>query len=82
MGDVLVKSRVHDEADKLASSQDTEQRTGEGRKSAERLRGTPSKVKVKQPERLDVSDKQGIVGGKEAAEDLGIELPDDFFDEK
>ena len=82
MGDVLVKSRAQDEADKLASSQDTEQRTGEGRKSAERLRGTPSKVKVKQPERLDVSDKQGIVGGKEAAEDLGIELPDDFFDEK
>jgi len=82
MGDVLVKSRAQDEADKLASSQDTEQRTGEGREKAKTLRGTPSKVKVEQPKRLDFSDKQGIVGGEEAAEDLGIEVPDDFFDEK
>ena len=32
MGDVLVKSRTDDEAERAARSADTEQRTGEGRK--------------------------------------------------
>ena len=44
MGDVLVKSRTDDEAERAARSADTEQRTGEGRKEFERALGKPRKL--------------------------------------